>query len=136
MSLLKITSASLLLAALPALASTHHAIASSHGKKANVSRSIRHTSSSPAAAKHSVAALHHEPVPMMAPERATAIQSALIKAGYLQGEPSGAWDAESNAAMAKFQADNDWQTKFTPDARALNKLGLGGSSTPEVADAQ
>lgn len=64
----------------------------------------------------------------MAPERATEIQSALIKAGYLSGEPSGMWDAESNAAMAKYQADNDWQTKFTPDARALNKLGLGGPS--------
>ncbi len=72
--------------------------------------------------------MHHEALPGMAPERATAIQSALIKAGYLQGEPSGAWDSESSQAMAKFQADNDWQTKFTPDARALNKLGLGGSA--------
>jgi hypothetical protein len=68
----------------------------------------------------------------MAPERATAIQSALIKAGYLSGEPSGNWDAESTAAMAKFQADNDWQTKFTPDARALNKLGLSGQTTADV----
>ncbi len=27
--------------------------------------------------------------------------------------------------MQKFQADNGWQTKITPDARALIKLGLG-----------
>ena len=59
-------------------------------------------------------------------ERATQIQSALIKQGYLTGEPTGTWDAASVAAMQKLQGENGWQTKFTPDARALIKLGLGG----------
>ena len=61
----------------------------------------------------------------MAPERATEIQSALIKSGYMTGEPSGTWDSQSAAAMQKLQADNGWQTKITPDSRALIKLGLG-----------
>ena len=58
-------------------------------------------------------------------ERATEIQQALIKSGYLNGEPSGVWDSQSASAMQKFQGDNGWQTKITPDSRALIKLGLG-----------
>jgi hypothetical protein len=61
-------------------------------------------------------------------DRATQIQAALIKAGYLSGSPSGHWDAESIAAMTKVQADNGWQTKLVPDSRALIKLGLGPST--------
>jgi Putative peptidoglycan binding domain len=57
--------------------------------------------------------------------RATEIQSALVKAGYLSGEPTGHWDAASEAAMGKLQADSGWQTKLVPDSRALIKLGLG-----------
>jgi hypothetical protein len=63
-------------------------------------------------------------------QRATQIQAALIKAGYLSGEPSGHWDAASQAAMEKLQADNGWQTKLVPDSRALIKLGLGPGSNP------
>jgi len=58
-------------------------------------------------------------------ERATQIQAALIKSGYLTGTPSGHWDAESEAAMQKLQGDQGWQTKLTPDSRALIMLGLG-----------
>jgi hypothetical protein len=61
-------------------------------------------------------------------DRATQIQSALIKAGYLTGAPSGHWDATSEAAMQKLQGDNGWQTKLVPDSRALIKLGLGPST--------
>jgi hypothetical protein len=57
--------------------------------------------------------------------RATQIQEALIRAGYLSGQPTGHWDAASEAAMGKLQADNGWQTKLVPDSRALIKLGLG-----------
>lgn len=57
--------------------------------------------------------------------RAAQIQAALIKAGYLTGEPSGHWDSASEAAMEKLQSDNGWQTKLVPDSRALIKLGLG-----------
>jgi peptidoglycan hydrolase-like protein with peptidoglycan-binding domain len=68
-------------------------------------------------------------------ERATQIQTALIKAGYLSGTPSGHWDAESAAAMGKVQADNGWQTKLVPDSRALIKLGLGPTSGTSLSSA-
>lgn len=61
----------------------------------------------------------------MDPQRATEIQQALIQAHYLNGSPTGQWDANSQAAMVKYQADNGWQSKITPDSRALIKLGLG-----------
>jgi peptidoglycan hydrolase-like protein with peptidoglycan-binding domain len=61
------------------------------------------------------------------PERARAIQEALIREHYLTGEPTGVWDARSKEAMARFQADHGWQSKVTPDSRALIKLGLGPS---------
>jgi len=67
------------------------------------------------------------------PERAREIQSALIREHYLTGTPSGQWDAESQAAMTKFQADQGWQTKLTPDSRALIKLGLGPSQDANKA---
>jgi len=59
------------------------------------------------------------------PDRAREIQSALIREHYLTGEPSGQWDSQSQAAMTRYQADQGWQTKLTPDSRALIKLGLG-----------
>lgn len=69
----------------------------------------------------------------IAPERATQIQTALISNGYLTGTPSGVWDGETRAAMEKLQADNGWQTKLVPDARAIIKLGLGPGATPVAA---
>jgi len=60
--------------------------------------------------------------------RARQIQEALIREHYMQGEPSGTWDATTQAAMQKFQADQGWQSKTTPDSRALIKLGLGPSN--------
>lgn len=65
--------------------------------------------------------------------RATQIQSALVKAGYLQ-EVTGHWDSSSQAAMQKLQGDNGWQTKMIPDSRALIKLGLGPSATLSKPD--
>ena len=58
-------------------------------------------------------------------QRATEIQAALIKQGYLTGDASGHWDAQTESAMQKMQADNGWQTKLVPDSRAIIKLGLG-----------
>jgi peptidoglycan hydrolase-like protein with peptidoglycan-binding domain len=57
--------------------------------------------------------------------RAAQIQQALIREKYMDGEATGAWDARTEAAMARYQADNGWQSKITPDSRALIKLGLG-----------
>lgn len=62
---------------------------------------------------------------VMDPQRASEIQQALIQAHYLNGVPTGQWDMETQAAMVKFQNDNGWQTKITPDSRALIKMGLG-----------
>ena len=61
-------------------------------------------------------------------DRATSIQEALIREHYLSGEPSGVWDAASEAAMRRYQGDHGWQTKEVPDSRALIKLGLGPSN--------
>lgn len=58
-------------------------------------------------------------------DRATQIQQALIREKYLTGEPTGTWDARTQAALIKYQGDNGWQTKVVPDSRALIKLGLG-----------
>ncbi len=60
-------------------------------------------------------------------DRARAIQQALIREHYMQGEPSGTWDAATQAAMQHYQTDQGWQAKTTPDSRALIKLGLGPS---------
>jgi hypothetical protein len=61
------------------------------------------------------------------PARAREIQAALIREHYMDGAPSGTWDAATQAAMQKYQADQGWQSKTTPDSRALIKLGLGPS---------
>src|ERR1700740_3198500 len=47
-------------------------------------------------------------------ERATQIQQALIREKYLAGEPTGTWDARTQAALVKYQGDNGWQTKVVP----------------------
>lgn len=58
-------------------------------------------------------------------DRVTEIQQALIREHYLSGDPNGEWDSTTVAAMQKYQADHGWQTKLTPDSRALKSLGLG-----------
>jgi peptidoglycan hydrolase-like protein with peptidoglycan-binding domain len=105
----------LALVASPTFASTsHHAHKSIH--KSGTMRRVGHRLRHPIGQRG------------IAPERATEIQSALIKANYLTGTPSGKWDAETEAAMQKYQADHGWQTKLTPDSRALIALGLGPST--------
>jgi len=116
--LTQFTTAALALAVLPAVASTHP----HHGR---TSATVRHTVA--------VRKPAHVAAPAMPSDRATAIQQALIQRGYLSGEPTGTWDSQSVAAMQKLQADNGWQTKYTPDSRALIKLGLGGSTPPQSA---
>ncbi|MGA2905642.1 MAG: hypothetical protein ABSD98_17600 [Candidatus Korobacteraceae bacterium] len=103
------------------LSSTHHSSTSHHFSK----RVTKVTSRSHA--QHSIDE-----------ERTVAIQSALIREHYLTGGPSGVWDQASKDAMLRYQADNGWQTKITPDSRALIKLGLGpdhkGLLNPETAN--
>jgi hypothetical protein len=65
--------------------------------------------------------------------RATQIQSALIQQNYLKGAPTGQWDAQTQVAMRQYQSDHGWQTKLTPDSRALISLGLGPNHTEDPA---
>ncbi len=110
---------SALVVAVPAFATTTH-------KKSSTThaRSAHHVlKSTSASSKSRHKKLHGQQG--IAPERATAIQQALIREHYLNGEPTGQWDSSTVAAMQKFQADQGWQTKLMPDSRALKKLGLG-----------
>ena len=66
------------------------------------------------------------------PDRVTQIQQALIREHYMNGAPTSKWDADTQAAMLKFQADQGWQTKITPDSRALIKLGLGPNHSDAI----
>ena len=110
------------LAAVPAFATrTHHTVAPSHSHA-----SLRHTS-----LKHKAGRFRKAVVAKIRgqreidPQRASQIQEALIRENYMSGTPSGQWDNTTEQAMLKFQADHGWQTRLTPDSRALIKLGLG-----------
>ena len=61
----------------------------------------------------------------IADDRTREIQTALVREGYLEGEPTGVMDTRTKSALSKLQADNGWQSKIVPDSRALIKLGLG-----------
>jgi peptidoglycan hydrolase-like protein with peptidoglycan-binding domain len=69
------------------------------------------------------------------PDRITEIQSALARGGYYQGDPNGKWDANTVAAMQKFQSSNGLEANGKLDALSLQKLGLGsdiaGVSAPK-----
>ncbi len=62
-------------------------------------------------------------------ERIREIQRALIRAGYLEGEPTSRWDAKTRAAMRRLQKESGLPVTGKLDARSLVKLGLG----PETA---
>jgi len=100
------------LSASPAFATrTHRTPTSGHARvahKATISKSHR---------------LHGQQA--IDPVRVTQIQQALIREHYLTTEADGKWNATTEAAMQKFQADQGWQTKLMPDSRAIMKLGLG-----------
>jgi peptidoglycan hydrolase-like protein with peptidoglycan-binding domain len=112
---LGLTGCALLCCTLSATAST-----TQHVKTGTTQPSVKHK-----LRRSSHSSLRHSEAPAIAAERATQIQTALIQKGYLSGEPTGNWDAQTVAAMQRLQADNGWQSKITPDARALIKLGLG-----------
>jgi hypothetical protein len=101
-------------------ASNKSASRKSSGQKTTASRGKKGSKNSRSSRKRGQQAIDHE--------RARSIQEALIREHYLQGAPSGTWDATSQAAMQRYQADQGWQSKTTPDSRALIKLGLGPSN--------
>lgn len=109
-----------LLATVPAMASTkksHHKQSKVSSRSSSKSAKMKRTGRKGAWKRHGQQGIQEE--------RAREIQQALIRERYLSGNADGVWDARTQAAMQKFQADNGWQTKVLPDARALIKLGLG-----------
>jgi peptidoglycan hydrolase-like protein with peptidoglycan-binding domain len=121
-SFYKVIPVALLLLAVPGFASVH--------PRKGSSKNHYHASMKDVSAKHRhgfhLRAAHEEKASVVMPtERATQIQTALIAKGYLTGEPTGRWDDQTVSAMQKLQSDNGWQTRITPDSRALIKLGLG-----------
>jgi len=98
-----------------------HTSTSSHKKSS--STSAHSTTSKGKKSRKSTANRHGQQ--KIDPQRTLEIQQALIREHYLTGKPSGVWNEETQQAMQRYQADNNWQSKTTPDARALIKLGLG-----------
>jgi peptidoglycan hydrolase-like protein with peptidoglycan-binding domain len=62
------------------------------------------------------------------PDRISEIQTALSRGGYFEGDPNGKWDANTVAAMQKFQSANGLNSSGKIDAITLQKLGLGSST--------
>jgi hypothetical protein len=99
-------------------ASQPDATATSHSTAATHKTSSKHKKS------HKTSAKSHGQK-KIDPQRAQEIQEALIREHYLDGKATGQWNDATQQAMQRYQADNGWQSKTTPDARALIKLGLG-----------
>ena len=57
----------------------------------------------------------------------------MIRAGYLEGEPTGRWDAKSRAAMRRLQEESGLPVTGKLDARSLVKLGLGAETAGVAA---
>ena len=101
----------------PAFATrVHRASTSAHGRSSHKAVASRKLASK----SHK---LHGQQI--IESSRVTEIQQALIREHYLTGEANGNWDASTAVAMQKYQSDQGWQTRITPDSRALKKLGLG-----------
>jgi peptidoglycan hydrolase-like protein with peptidoglycan-binding domain len=58
-------------------------------------------------------------------ERLRHVQTALIERGYLQGEATGQWNAQSVEALKKFEADQKVRVDGKIDSKMLIALGLG-----------
>jgi len=104
----------------------HTATATTASKHSSTRSSTHKTSAK--SGKHSskkTVSAHSHGQRTIGEERTREIQSALIREHYLSGEATGLWDSESKDAMLRYQQANGWQTKVTPDSRALIKLGLG-----------
>jgi|SRR5579863_4641986 len=118
------------LCALPAHASRVHKVSTTNHPhlSANHARlSKSHSKRHPTSRGHRVRGQQ-----VIEPDRVTEIQQALIREHYLNGDANGKWDATTQAAMQKYQADQGWQTKLMPDSRALKKMGLGADYSSAI----
>ena len=68
------------------------------------------------------------------PGRVQEIQQALIREGYLQGDPNGSWDVRTRSAMLHYQTDHGFPPTGLPEAKSLMKLGLGPHPLPAELD--
>lgn len=64
------------------------------------------------------------PAPGIPPERVTEIQNALIKAGFMDGPPTGQYDDATIDAIKDYQARNGLSQTGLPSAPLLKKLGV------------
>ena len=62
-------------------------------------------------------------------DRISEIQQALAKNGSYAGEPSGKWDDATVDAMKKFQESHGLSPTGKLDAKTLQQLGLGASTS-------
>lgn len=70
-----------------------------------------------------------------APDRITEIQQALAKDGSFSATPNGKWDTSTVDAMKKFQEAHGLNPSGKLDAKTLQKLGLGSSTSGVAAPA-
>ena len=73
------------------------------------------------------------PASGISPERATEIQHALIKAGYMEGAATGQYDEITIQAMKQFQTANGLPGTGMPSAASLKKLGVSKRSNDGYA---
>jgi sulfite reductase alpha subunit-like flavoprotein len=107
-------------------ASSAQASTSTHAKSTKSAHTSAHsTTSKSKKSRKSAAKGHTHGQQKIDSKRTLEIQEALIREHYLEGKPTGVWNDDTQQAMQRYQADNNWQSKTTPDARALIKLGLG-----------
>jgi len=111
-------------ASTPAAPSTN-ASTSSHSKSSKSNGNSTHSTASKSKKSRKSTAKRTHGQQKIDQKRTLEIQEALIREHYLDGKPTGVWNDATQQAMQKYQADNNWQSKTTPDARALIKLGLG-----------
>jgi hypothetical protein len=107
------------------VASSSHASTSSHTKTKSTHTSAHSSTGKSKKSRKSASKGHTHGQQKIDSKRTEEIQEALIREHYLDGKPTGVWNDATQQAMQKYQADNNWQSKTTPDARALIKLGLG-----------
>jgi len=117
--------ASLLLACVPV---TRAAQSASGGQTATSGTTAVFSSSTPAKRpthKRKHYAKHQPGQKAPSSDRISEIQSALAREGYYKGDPNGRLDANTVAALEKFQSANDLDANGKLDAPTLQKLGLG-----------
>jgi len=107
---------------------TRAAQSASSGQTAPSGTTAASSSSTPAKRpthKHKHYAKHQPGQKAPSSDRISEIQSALAREGYYKGDPNGKLDANTVAALEKFQSANDLDANGKLDAPTLQKLGLG-----------